>query len=981
MLTGSMSRIPRVRLWVLAVTVCLAAYSNPVLPQEPSPFERAEAALRQGAYVDALKILRGIQNASSEVIRCDALIGLGQLYIALTELSKAKDYLEQARELADRLGTPGPRARILVMQARLDLLQTRYGRASERLQQAHDLALETTDTAVQLEVLRWRAELQQRQGDSVGAERSIAVGLAMATAGKDRGALAFAVAQQAAYHARRANYRPALELWQEVLGQFRSLGYVPSEAQAILSLGELYYELGLIGDAVQMLSDALRRYRTLADPVGEVRALIRLGSAHLRLKEPEKALNYAESALTTARKRHDYIGEGEALVQLGELWLEHKVPGRVLMPDPGIALKHLKSAMEIYRDAGDRYAESRTYLKVGAAYLAANQPRVAARVFEEVRKGAMQTGDEETMWQALRGEGRAFAMVKEFSEAAKRYSEAVEILERAYQRTAGLGQEARSAFLGDRRGLFEEYIDVLMHGEPSAAGQNLMKIAFGISELARSRQFSEMLAGAGAERAAGREGSHLRKMIESERNLQNDYGQVTKSLASLGGGGAREELAQLQARQQSLRTALDGIQSEIAKTFPRFAELSKPRRFTVADIQAVLAPDETLLSYFVMRGQSVVFVLDRKSFRAVPLALGRGMVRQLVDRFRRPFTEMQGVDDLHRWRPETAVELYEKVAADVAPLLSKHGRLIIAGDDALYTLPFEALLVGDSKVAPSGGGPIFREYATLPWFGDRYSIGYVPSAGALLTMRREGRAGAWKQSFIAFADPDFGSDSATEDALATKGGLYGAMLARSTGVKGIPRLPETADEAAAVNKVLGGKGQLFLRSRASESLVYETNLIGTRYLMFSTHGLLGGDFSSLGQPALAMSLVNNPAGIDGFLTMSEVLGLRLDADVTVLSACNTAGEPENARGGEGFAGLTRSFMYAGTRSLVVSHWPVGSRATVALMTEFFKELAAGRSKPLALANARRKVRQMVQQGVQLAHPFFWAPFVLVGDPL
>ena len=100
-------------------------------------------------------------------------------------------------------------------------------------------------------------------------------------------------------------------------------------------------------------------------------------------------------------------------------------------------------------------------------------------------------------------------------------------------------------------------------------------------------------------------------MIESERNLQNDYGQVTKSLASLG-GGAREELAQLQARQQSLRTALDGIQSEIAKTFPRFAELSKPRRFTVADIQAVLAPDETLLSYFVMRGQSVVFVLDPK---------------------------------------------------------------------------------------------------------------------------------------------------------------------------------------------------------------------------------------------------------------------------------------------------------------------------------------------------------------------------------
>ena len=143
---------------------------------------------------------------------------------------------------------------------------------------------------------------------------------------------------------------------------------------------------------------------------------------------------------------------------------------------------------------------------------------------------------------------------------------------------------------------------------------------------------------------------------------------------------------------------------------------------------------------------------------------------------------------------------------------------------------------------------------------------------------------------------------------------------------------------------------------------------------------LAAIFPALGQPALALSLVNNPAGIDGFLTMGEVLGLRLDADVTVLSACNTAGEPENARGGEGFAGLTRSFMYAGSRSLVVSHWPVGSQATVALMTEFFRELAAGRPKPVALANARQKLRQTVQQGVQLAHPFFWAPFVLVGDP-
>ncbi len=965
---------------VLALLALLAAYPHCSLAQGPFRLEEVEVTIRQGAYVDALRRLRPLLNEGSDEVRRDALIGLGHLHTALADPNKAKDYLQQAHDLAVRLDEPASRARILILRARLDMLQTRYVRAQEELEQARALAGQASGKGVLIEALLWHAELRQRQGDSLDAERSLNEALALAEKHGDRGVQALAIAQQAAFHARRANYQPALDLWQQALGRFRSEGYLPSEALAILSLGELNAELGLLGDAVPLFVDSLKRFRTLADPVGEVRALIRLGHAHLRLKEPDKAIHYAETALATARKRHDYVGEGEALVQLGELWLEHKVQGRMLMPDPGVALKHLKSAMEIYRDAGDRYAESRTYLKVGAAYLAANQPRVAARVFEEVGKGASQTGDEETLWQALRGEGKGLAMAALYAEAAKRYGGAVAVLERAYQRTAGLDREARSAFLGDRRGLFEEYIDVLLKVQDAATGENALMSAFGISELARSRQFSEMLAGAGAERAAGRESPRLRELVERERLLRLDYGLLTRSLVSLRASDQRQELSSLQERQRTLRAELDRIQADIDRQFPKYAELAKPRQFTVQDVQALLAPDETLLSYFVMRDQSVVFIVKRHSFHAVPLALGRAAVRQLVDRFRRPLAEIQNLDDLRRWKPDAAVELYGKLVAVIAAQLPKQGQLIVAGDDALYTLPFEALLVEKPSEATAGTGPAFREYADMPWLGNRHSISYVPSAGALLALRRESRPGGWRQALIAFADPDFGSDSEAESTLSTKGGLSGALLARSTGIKGIPRLAETAVEVAAVNGILGGKGQLFLRKQASEGRVYETNLMGTRYLMFSTHGLLGGDFTSLGQPALALSLVNNPAGVDGFLTMSEVLGLRMDADMTVLSACNTAGEPENARGGEGFAGLTRSFMYAGSRSLVVSHWPVGSQATVALMTAFFKELAAGHPKAAALARARQKVRLTVQQGLQLAHPFFWAPFVLVGDP-
>lgn len=969
---GRLSRLGALCLLLLA--------AGPSHAQTGQPFsaEAAETAIRQGDYVGALRQLRAAQAGSSDAIRRDALTGLGRLYLVLVEPDKARDHLQQAHALAEQLGEPASRARVRVLQARLDLLQTRYGRAREGLEQGLALARQSGDDSARFEALRWLGEVLQRQGDSAAAEHAISECLALARAGKVGGALAFALAQQASYHARRADYRQSMDLWQQALGHFRALGYAPSEAQAILSLGELNFELGLVGEAVPLLEDALRRFRSLADPVGEVRARIRLGDAHMRLGQAGQALAQAESALATARKRHDYAGEGEALAQLGELWLEHAVEGKVLMPDPHVALKHFRASMEIYRDAGDRYAESRTYLKVGAAYLAARQPRVAVKVFEEVARGAATGGDDETLWQALRGQGRALAKVSDYGTAAQRYGEAVEVLERAYRRTAGLDRAARSAFLGDRRGLFEEYLDVLLRLD--AAGTDSTAAAFAVSELARSRQFSEMLAGAGAERAAGRESPQLRDLVERERLLRLDYAQITQALIAGRDVEQRQEQSALQTRQLSVRSALEGVQSRIESQFPRYAELARPRRHTVADVQAALAADETLLSYFVMRDSAVVFVIGRKSFRVVPLKIGRGELRKRVDRFRRPFAELRGIDDLQRWSPEAAVELHEAIMSPVATLLPAKGPLIIAGDDALYTLPFEALLKGWDKSARAEGGPAFRDFAALPWFGDRHAISYVPSAGALLALRREARASSWPQVLVAFADPDFGAGSEAEGALATKGGLQGAVLSRATGMRGIPRLAETADEVAAVNRILGGKGRIFLRGEASEAHVYETNLSGTRYLMFSTHGLLGGDFSSLGQPALALSLVNNPPGIDGFLTMGEVLGLRLNSDLAVLSACNTAGEPENARGGEGFAGLTRSFMYAGARSLVVSHWPVGSQATVALMTAFFQELAAGRAKPVALANARQKLRQTVQQGVQLAHPFFWAPFVLVGDP-
>jgi CHAT domain-containing protein len=228
------------------------------------------------------------------------------------------------------------------------------------------------------------------------------------------------------------------------------------------------------------------------------------------------------------------------------------------------------------------------------------------------------------------------------------------------------------------------------------------------------------------------------------------------------------------------------------------------------------------------------------------------------------------------------------------------------------------------------------------------------------------------------------------------------------------RLPETADEVHAMAKLVGTQAQLFLRAEAQEytakDLTKKGDLNGLRYLVFSTHGLLGGEFLAVqpaqpspstlrldqpfpvvpiekrGQPALALSLVGDLHGEDGFLTLKDILDeLPINADLVVLSACNTAGDPQRGNQGEGFAGLTRAFLFAGARHLLVSHWPVGSESTRDLMVATFTQLQAGQTPLDALTEARRQLRGRTWQQnsaspyVSLAHPYFWAPFVVVGD--
>jgi CHAT domain-containing protein len=170
---------------------------------------------------------------------------------------------------------------------------------------------------------------------------------------------------------------------------------------------------------------------------------------------------------------------------------------------------------------------------------------------------------------------------------------------------------------------------------------------------------------------------------------------------------------------------------------------------------------------------------------------------------------------------------------------------------------------------------------------------------------------------------------------------------------------------------------VFLQAQATEARVKQTDLSHYRFLAFATHGVMAGQLSGPAEPGLVLTPPSTASALDdGYLSASEVAQLKLNADWVVLSACNTAA-PDGTPGAEGLSGLAKAFFYAGGRALLVSNWPVASKATQVLITTTMKTYADApqNGKPEALRTA---MLSMMDQP-QYSHPFFWAPFSVVGD--
>jgi len=529
---------------------------------------------------------------------------------------------------------------------------------------------------------------------------------------------------------------------------------------------------------------------------------------------------------------------------------------------------------------------------------------------------------------------------------------------------------------------FEQHVGLLYEeagGRPDALARNGIE-ALNMTQLARASDTADQVAKMAVRYAAGSDA--LAQLARQRQDLLERARQIDELLVRESSKPPAQRNAQREARVReegaASSVAIAALDARLAREFPQYRELTSPEPLALGASQKLLAADEALVALLVAGDESFLWVVRRNEALFERLSVKRSELDALV-------RELRGQLDLggtaadklftKAFDTATANEIYRRVFAPGEKLLAGARHLIVVPDGALQSLPL-GVLVTELPAKPIKE---FKDNAAVAWLAKKYAITTLPAVGSLRALRAFARATPGTEPFTGFGDPEL-SGRGGEARRANLASLFArGAVADVTEVRNLDRLPDIADELRAIGKTLGTRdGSICLGAQATETRVKSMDLTRVRNLAFATHGLTSGDLKGFAEPSLVLTPpAKGTEQDDGMLTASEISQLKLNADWVILSACNTAAA-DGTPGTEGLSGLAKAFFYAGARSLLVSHWSVSSDAAVALTTRMFEETAKGASKAEAL---RRSMLALMQSKDKphMAHPAFWAPFVVVGE--
>lgn len=695
--------------------------------------------------------------------------------------------------------------------------------------------------------------------------------------------------------------------------------------------------LGRYERAKAYLKESLNRSKPFGNRYTESSILRQMAQAASNLRQYEEANRLLEQSLKIAKELNHPEFIGNSLYSIGENLFR--------MNKPDEAVKYFENALEQFYQS-DRWLMQRwCYIYLGYSYMRLNKNTEAKRSLESAIMIATKVADPLPQCNAHMWLGRMSEREGENQKAFEHYAEAIKILEST--RAKFTDPTLKALFMRDRLAVYEWMIQLLykMRRPPEALHY---------LERARARVFLDML----GEKAFSSKNREENELLTKERSLRQQIESLSgeTGLASRGVERLEEDTADKNAeminekalRFRRLQSEHSAILEKIEKLNPELSSLVSINPLKAEEIQTLLDADTALLEYFIGQAGLFIFVVTKEKVRAVRLTVDSKKIFENIQEFRARAVEGITLDRLLTEIYKNPLsELYEILIQPIEKEIPGKKHLVIVPHEMLHYLPFQALLSKEGK-----------------YLIESYTVSYLPSASVLKYAR-------WKN----------------------KGNRLD-LFAVGNPFTELSPLPAAELEVKEVSAVFEKK--LVLTGRQATKISVKGQGPKFDIVLLSTHGEM------IDSDPLKSNLRFTPSGgDDGKLTVSEIFDMEIKANLVTLSACETAlvkSEEGDFPKGDDLVGLSRAFIHAGAPSVVASLWKVSDDSTVELMRSFYQNLK-NMSKSEALRKAQldlmkssihfhveRSSTGITQSSdyqpdtaIECSHPYFWAPFILVGD--
>ncbi|MCB1332870.1 MAG: CHAT domain-containing protein [Roseivivax sp.] len=468
-------------------------------------------------------------------------------------------------------------------------------------------------------------------------------------------------------------------------------------------------------------------------------------------------------------------------------------------------------------------------------------------------------------------------------------------------------------------------------------------------------------------------------LLAERRRLTQDLREAQQRIATFYGQEAvhADERAALIARTNRLEDARRLLDRQMEQSAPELMALLAPRPVGGAEIAAALRADELFWMQATFEGHSYLFLLSQAGLTVRRSDLGAQALTGHVDALRYS-VDVTTADFLREFDHGAAAALYDGLFGPFAAQIDAAQRLVVVPDLAAQQIALSVLSRPTAAFGPEFGAG----HPTLRFFGLTHALAVAPSPTSFLRLRNAATISLGDAGFIGFGDPALhGQPGAQSRSLRSAVDPSTRLANPAVIAEAFEPLEETAEELRSMSQsVSGAQTRIYLRTDATERKAKTLDYGSSAIVAFATHAIVSGDFDHLLEPALILTPPDAPTvEDDGLLTASEIARLRIDADLVVLSACNT-GATSGRTGAPGLSGLASGFFMAGARSVVVSHWTIFSLTSLLIMPPFF-DAATGADRTDPAEALRRSMLSVANdsRSPYLAHPAVWAPFVVVGD--